>query len=164
MGAYLFFGAKMLSEREILEINQLASGIRSPKNGMEKHFLRVIAGEAIPCSSKEENWLRYWVESKNLDINNEGDERFLAKDKIEFLENKVLQLEKIISQKDQIIIQLKKEVTQLTQLAENSHKDTKDKKKQETNIASFSICKICDGDGGAKGECYKCGGTGWVND
>lgn len=154
----------MLSEEEILEINQLANGIRSPKNGMEKHFLRVIAGEAIPCSSKEEKWFRYWAESKNLDTKNEGNDRFLVKDKAEFLENKILQLEKIISQKDQIISQLKKEVAQLKQLAENNHKNTKDPKKQETKIASFSICKICDGDGGAKGECYKCGGTGWVND
>ncbi len=24
------------------------------------------------------------------------------------------------------------------------------------------ICPICHGDGGAKGECYKCGGTGWL--
>lgn len=24
------------------------------------------------------------------------------------------------------------------------------------------ICSVCDGDGGAAGQCYKCGGSGWV--
>ena len=24
------------------------------------------------------------------------------------------------------------------------------------------ICQICQGDGGAAGQCYKCGGTGWA--
>ena len=24
------------------------------------------------------------------------------------------------------------------------------------------ICPVCQGDGGARGECYKCGGSGWV--
>ncbi len=24
------------------------------------------------------------------------------------------------------------------------------------------ICSVCDGDGGASGQCYKCGGTGWL--
>lgn len=27
---------------------------------------------------------------------------------------------------------------------------------------SRSICSVCDGDGGAAGQCYRCGGSGWV--
>ena len=27
---------------------------------------------------------------------------------------------------------------------------------------SWSTCPVCGGDGGAKGECYKCGGSGWL--
>jgi len=30
------------------------------------------------------------------------------------------------------------------------------------NLGDNKICSVCHGDGGAKGDCYKCGGNGWV--
>lgn len=30
------------------------------------------------------------------------------------------------------------------------------------NSSDNKVCLVCHGDGGAKGDCYKCGGSGWV--
>ena len=40
----------------------------------------------------------------------------------------------------------------ISNITPNSDQDSGDK----------VICSICRGDGGAKGECYKCGGSGWM--
>lgn len=45
-------------------LKQLIKGERPPANGMEIHFLRVISGDASPCSEKEKDWYRFWVNSK----------------------------------------------------------------------------------------------------
>ena len=37
------------------------------------------------------------------------------------------------------------------------HKETK-------STVKNTICPICDGDGGVRGGCYKCDGTGWVTE
>ncbi len=34
----------------------------------------------------------------------------------------------------------------------------------EKGISGTAICPICNGDGGIRGGCYKCGGSGWVSD
>ena len=39
------------------ELVALAEGGREPSNGMEKHFLRVLAGSAIACTPKEKAWV-----------------------------------------------------------------------------------------------------------
>lgn len=45
-------------------IISLASGEIAPRNGMEIHFLRVVKGNALPCSAEELAWLRIWQEHK----------------------------------------------------------------------------------------------------
>lgn len=46
----------MLIEEEMLRVKELIQGVVPPASGMEKHFLRVIRGEAPPCSPKEREW------------------------------------------------------------------------------------------------------------
>jgi septal ring factor EnvC (AmiA/AmiB activator) len=43
-------------------IISLASGEIPPKSGMEIHFLRVLKGDALPCSAEEREWLKIWQE------------------------------------------------------------------------------------------------------
>jgi uncharacterized protein YifE (UPF0438 family) len=50
----------MLSASEITELDSLIVGNRSPVSGIEKHFVRVMSGEAIPCSAKEKEWYQHW--------------------------------------------------------------------------------------------------------
>lgn len=40
----------------------LARGIVAPTDGMQRHFLRVIGGEAHPLTTKEHEWLAIWQE------------------------------------------------------------------------------------------------------
>lgn len=41
-------------------ITELASGVATPVSGMEKHFLRVLAGKGTAATLKEKEWLEYW--------------------------------------------------------------------------------------------------------
>lgn len=40
----------------------LARGTVVPTNGMQRHFLRVVAGSARPLNAHESEWLRIWGE------------------------------------------------------------------------------------------------------
>lgn len=48
----------MLAEQELRRLTALIDGAEQPTSGLEKHFLRVIRGDAIPCSPKEREWLQ----------------------------------------------------------------------------------------------------------
>jgi len=50
----------MLSSDEIKRLQSLISGTRAPETGMEQHFMRVMRGEARPCTEKEEEWNEIW--------------------------------------------------------------------------------------------------------
>lgn len=50
--------------QDMILLKQLIKGERPPANGMEIHFLRVMSGDASPCSEKEKEWYRFWVNSK----------------------------------------------------------------------------------------------------
>jgi hypothetical protein len=47
-----------------LRFIQLVSGKREPESGMEKHFLKVIKGEAFPCTKEEKEWFQLWKDLK----------------------------------------------------------------------------------------------------
>lgn len=49
-----------MNASEEKELYELVNGIRQPKNGMEKHFLQVLAGKSIACSQQEKEWA-IWV-------------------------------------------------------------------------------------------------------
>ena len=50
----------MLTTQEVDSLTRLIEGKRTPKDGMETHFLRVIQGQAMPCSPLERAWYQYW--------------------------------------------------------------------------------------------------------
>lgn len=50
----------MLTTQELEKLKQLIAGKRQPSDGMETHFLRVINGDALPCSPREREWYQYW--------------------------------------------------------------------------------------------------------
>lgn len=54
----------MLNEQEIGRIQSLLDGSVQPETGFEKHFLRVIRGESIACSPRENEWLRFAIASQ----------------------------------------------------------------------------------------------------
>ena len=45
-----------LSDAERIKLKDLVDGVRSPENGMERHFRNVIGGTAIPCCLVENAW------------------------------------------------------------------------------------------------------------
>ncbi len=50
----------MLTSDEINQLHSLIAGTRLPETGMERHFTRVMRGEARPCTVKEAEWFRFW--------------------------------------------------------------------------------------------------------
>lgn len=50
----------MLSIDEANRLKALITGSRPPEAGLEKHFMRVLRGEAMPCTAKELEWYEFW--------------------------------------------------------------------------------------------------------
>jgi len=50
----------MLSIDETDRLKALITGVRPPETGFEKHFMRVLRGEAMPCSLQEREWYEFW--------------------------------------------------------------------------------------------------------
>lgn len=113
----------MLTTQEIERLKDLISGRRQPTDGMEKHFLRVIKGDAPPCSTKEQEWYQYWkqepINKKNsddcrLDYNKVIDEH-PQQDEI------IVSLKKQIREQDASIAALKKKVAMLEEFLKKTH-------------------------------------------
>ena len=49
-----------MSDSTQKRIRDIAEGRVAPANGMEKHFLRVLKGDARPCSPEEREWVSYY--------------------------------------------------------------------------------------------------------
>lgn len=48
----------MLAEHDLRRLRALIEGSEHPDSGIERHFLRVIRGDASPCSPVEREWLK----------------------------------------------------------------------------------------------------------
>lgn len=55
-------------ERQIIF---LAAGMRPPNSGIEIHFLKVLSGEASPCSDQERKWLSILHKAKEQKTHDE---------------------------------------------------------------------------------------------
>jgi hypothetical protein len=53
----------MLTAKEKDDLTILIKGERPPESGMEKHFLNVLNGNALPCSPQEKEWHQYWLQN-----------------------------------------------------------------------------------------------------
>ena len=54
-----------LDSDEKLRVIDIALGRIPPQNGLEKHFLQVLAGEAMACTPEEKAWVAFhdaWLE------------------------------------------------------------------------------------------------------
>lgn len=54
------------------------NGERAPATGMEKHFLKVIKGEALAASNEEKEWFQYWqtsISANSTSMNLSGSQR-----------------------------------------------------------------------------------------
>lgn len=58
---------------DIAKIIALANGHIAPATGMEIHFLKVLAGEALPCSLEESEWVEIFRAQKNEGMKPEVD-------------------------------------------------------------------------------------------
>jgi uncharacterized coiled-coil DUF342 family protein len=58
----------MLTVAEVASIDQLIERTRPPIDGMERHFLRVIDGLALPCTPKEREWYEHWQSTRRTAV------------------------------------------------------------------------------------------------
>jgi len=145
----------MLTDDEIIAIEQLILCKRSPVTGLEKHFLKVLDGQAVACSPIEHKWLDHWCHKSMRLIAYE----FMS------LRDQIKMIQKNESQEDHVV-SLKKEIRELKGYLRKAHLDME---KYESNYdlkkididSEFESCKECGGDGGPGGRCIRCNGNGF---
>ena len=114
----------MLTTQELEKLKELIAGRRQPSDGMERHFLRVINGDALPCSTKEQEWYQYWRQEP--DIAEKSDDR--SEDYSEAIaalrqrDEVIFSLERQIREKNASIEALRKEVAMLEEFLRKAHK------------------------------------------
>jgi uncharacterized protein YifE (UPF0438 family) len=127
----------MLTTQEAARLKQLIEGHRMPDDGMEKHFLRVIRGEAMPCSSKEQEWYQHWRQANGNLIESEDYRRKyeeatarlrereetirILEERIAGFERESKRLGEVLQRKDQSIEALTKEIVHLKEWLKNAH-------------------------------------------
>jgi hypothetical protein len=81
---------------------------------------------------------------------------------IGFLKHNALEAKRLIDEKKQSGSKSEKSNNDNAQMPRRHPASLQ--KKEEFNYgynAEKTICPVCNGDGGAAGQCYKCGGSGW---
>lgn len=58
-------GGTDMNPEEIEDLKGLINRSRPPRDGMEIHFLRVLEGTAMACTSKENEWLQWALSNDN---------------------------------------------------------------------------------------------------
>ena len=143
-------------------IISIYEGIAVPQTGMEKHFARVCRGEAIPVTNEEREWYQFVTDEAAVAAQRESeriDEEVARRvdEATRFNEQRVTHFIEVVERQQQLIQTLMK------QLEESKRQLRQYEAKSSLSSGSRGICPVCDGDGGAKGECYTCGGTGWIS-
>jgi hypothetical protein len=134
-----------------------------PESGMEKHFARVCRGEGLPVTPEEREWYEFVTDDaavaaqrESERINEEVAQRVTAVTR--HTTERVTHLDSVVERQQQLIQSLMKQL----QEAKSQIKQYQVKQVMDAGSGRI-ICPVCDGDGGAKGECYKCRGTGWAD-
>lgn len=162
-----------LSEETQARILGIYSGRVAPSSGIERHFFRVCRGEASPASAEEREWYRYLQDHLTRKSREEA-ERLDQEVKTRIAEihdqstrlvarysEDLSRLESLVTRQQQKIQELLSEnATLRDQLAAYVPAA---ERKQTSVKGRFTTCPVCGGDGGAAGQCYKCGGTGWLD-
>lgn len=96
----------MLSAEEVTALSQLIEGHRAPEDGMERHFLRVITGDAMPCSPKEQEWYQHWRQASSTPLDD-------YRSKYEQAANLLRKREETIRVQEENIVELELELKRL---------------------------------------------------
>ncbi len=176
----------MLSPEEAHHLKRLTDGDRPPESGMERHFLRVIQGEASPLTPKEHEWLAYWEtgatssprSSEHLSKYDEALALLRARDQlIVSLEGQVQQLTEdlarvttVLRGREVAFNQQAEEIERLQDWLKRAHAALRKYEPPETRgnteataptDKKWTFCHNCGGDGGPGGRCLRCGGNGF---
>lgn len=176
----------MLSPDEAHHLRRLISGDRPPDHGMERHFLRVIQGEASPLTEKEREWFEFWEAgasdtARPVDYQSKYEETLqilhMREQLIQGLNGIVdrLTVEKaklamVVREKAVSFHQQAEEIERLRGWLKNAHAalrkyepPVRPSTPEATEPAdkTWAFCHSCGGDGGPGGRCLRCGGNGF---
>ena len=129
---------------------------------MEKHFARVCRGQAIPVTDEEREWYQFVTNEAAVAAQRESEriDKEVARrveEETKYNEQRVTHFVEVVERQQKLIQALMK------QLEEAKRQIRQYEAKNSLSDGARSICPICDGDGGAKGQCYKCHGSGWIS-
>jgi hypothetical protein len=159
-----------LSEYTKARIAGIRAGTIEPDTGIEKHFRRVCLGKSVPVTPEEREWYEFVQRDpaaearENERRSHEETMRRIVEEAHEarlrqqqsFAEAERLQI--VVEEQQRLIKSLKARLEALTPPVEVKPLFTEPR---EADLVG-SICRVCNGDGGAKGECWKCKGSGWI--
>ena len=157
------------SEREQLAkygnwAKSLEQGYTNPNTERQEHFVSVCRGVNEPKTDFEFLWLRYRaaIETENRIARLEG-LLSSAKHEANGLRKSLFeQIEKSKSESQNQEALIKKLQNTLTSYERKLGLIEPPKPAVTAETGTREICPNCCGDGGASGQCYKCGGSGWV--
>ncbi len=157
------------SEREQLSkygqwAESLEQGYALPNTERQEHFVSVCLGITEPNTNFEFLWLRYraLIETEKR-IAKFEDLLFSAKNEANGLRKSLFeQIEKSKSESQSQEALIKKLQNTLTSFERKLGLIDPPGPAVTPETGTREICPNCSGDGGAAGQCYKCGGSGWV--
>ncbi len=159
---HLFNGSELVQlEKYGSWAKSLEQGYTPPNTERQEHFVAVCRGINEPETDFEFLWLRYRaaidtenriVELEGLLSSAKGEANVLRKSLFEQIEKSKSE----IMNRDALIKKLQNKLTSY----ERERGLIQPPVIPETGTRE--ICPNCCGDGGASGQCYKCGGSGWV--
>lgn len=143
----------VLTEARKDRIVALATGTVRPRSEREKHFLQLCKGKADRIAGEESAWLAYLIRqaatfARMAESNAEH---------VRELRTKLVEEQQRGERMQAGMAALQKQI----QWARGGGLPTR-QPAPVVRRPQTGICPVCNGDGGAKGECYKCGGTGWI--
>jgi uncharacterized protein YifE (UPF0438 family) len=155
-----------ITRRRILGIY---SGTVVPESGIERHFARVCQGDAIPVTGEEREWYQFVTQQAALRAREES-ERISAEVARRVAEatkksvatvpghaEQISHLSSVVERQQKLIQSLLKQLDEAKlQLQHYQHQGG-----VTPAGSASSLCPVCNGDGGIRAGCYKCGGTGW---
>lgn len=156
----------------------IAAGLIAPETGMEKHFRRVCLGEATPLTAEEREWYEFVTRHRAQPKAIDGEGRHQREHEQKLQQSQQQQEEENCSLRKQIV-STSEEVERLRAQVALLQREILDLRAQVPRAEqsgspgtvfapppateeSWNICPICHGDGGVRGGCYKCEGTGWA--
>lgn len=145
-----------MTDEQKISLTALISGQRSPQNGLEFHFLKVVSGNAIPCSPIENEWYVFWKKKPYTPPSKIPVSTITINEQVKPIA--VVNRNNISVPKNTLITSEHHSGVHISPGSSEYYPTSKLSPKSDDR---WMPCRQCGGDGGVGGRCPRCGGNGF---